>query len=415
MSLSTIFALAFLVGYAPSPNEYFTITYENKSIKITDNTLSVSWWNEGSKQDFTRGRSLTERAREAINSKNAHATLREQFPELYKIVQKIDRETYKPKNDGRVKFDPDREEKFWIVGQKSGRELDKEKLCREILHAIATHDEGGQAQTIRAKLIELMPPPPEKLLKKITLRSQYSTTFVDNAPRENNIALALEAFDGLVVERGEKVSFNDIVGRRTRGNGYQDAKIIIDGEFVDGVGGGVCQASTTIFNAVLLSGLKILESHNHSIPIGYVPLGLDAMVSSVADLEFQNNTGETLYIEARVIDNGPRNRAVVKIYGPASDVKYKTRTEVSEGIQKEEVRGEMPLVEGGLCSITGNVWHMERVILEKGFPPRTAHTYLDTYRNGQLVGTQLIRKSRYKGKERIITYEKKEDIVAEAS
>jgi vancomycin resistance protein YoaR len=174
----------------------------------------------------------------------------------------------------------------------------------------------------------------------------------------------MEKFNGLVISNGQTASFNKIVGKRTAEAGFKEAKIIVDGEFVPGIGGGVCQASTTIFNALLLSGLKIETSHNHSLPISYVPIGRDAMVSSCADLVFTNNTGGNLYFETGTT----RNTAWIKIYGNKTSVQYKPRTTVTE----------MPLKD------------------DECDPARKSTTYLDAYRDGRLVHTKLIRKSSYR-------------------
>ena len=95
-------------------------------------------------------------------------------------------------------------------------------------------------------------------------------------------------------------SFNYTIGERTERRGYKKAKIIVGGEFVDGVGGGVCQVSTTLYNAVLLAGLKVVECHPHSLPVSYVEPSFDAMVNSGwADLKFINDTHNPVIIRAR--------------------------------------------------------------------------------------------------------------------
>ena len=103
--------------------------------------------------------------------------------------------------------------------------------------------------------------------------------------------MALEKFNGLVINPNEEISFNSITGPHTSENGYKSAIVIYNGEFTDGIGGGICQASTTLYNALLTSGVQINEVHKHTLPIRYVPLALDAMVSEyTADLKFVNTT-----------------------------------------------------------------------------------------------------------------------------
>ena len=335
---------------------------------ITNKTLATQWFNLEQKRNFTRGLDIYTRAQRQIDQ--PYETFQTNFPEIWSIIKHIQRQVNKPANNGRIVFNPDAEQKFWVTGQSGGAELDTKQLCAEILGALGRRE----PRTIIAHIREIKPQNPNEMLEKIHIRSQYSTIFTDNHSRECNIALALEAFDGQIIQAGERVSFNDLVGKRTRERGFQEAKIILDGEFVDGVGGGVCQASTTIFNAVMLAGLAITQSHNHSIPITYVPLGRDAMVSSLADLQFKNNTGAPIYIEAKTLDHGHKNSALVRIYGAQKTHDYRPRVEVTT---------------------TGDPAEYE-------IQPRTALTYLDIYQDGELVNTKLIRKSRYKGKPRPI-------------
>lgn len=139
----------------------------------------------------------------------------------------------------------------------------------------------------------------EDNLKLTNLRSSFETliTGISQEGRINNIATALKKFDGRVVRKGEKISFNEIVGETTEENGFSLAKVIVNGKFVDDFGGGVCQASTTLYNALLLADVDIMQANPHSLRVWYVWGGFDAMVSTgISDLVFQNNTGEDIVI-----------------------------------------------------------------------------------------------------------------------
>ena len=401
----------------------FTVYYEfgedanrvQKKLVVTEKILRPKWFFEDSWFEFTKGKSLQERAIQVAEGKGRFKgrmadRVQNHLPEVYKVVNELVREIDVAVNNGVVQFNPDKgndfDDKFWVTGQSKGRRLDVERLCVDIVR-ILVGNTTEDYKSILAVIEDIEPLSEKEVLSKIVKRSEYSTNYPDNEARENNIALAMEAFDGLVIGVGEKVSFNNVVGKRSRDKGYKEAKIIVDGEFVPGVGGGVCQASTTLFNAVLLSGLKIVESHNHSIPISYVPLGRDAMVSSAADLEFVNNTGAPLYIESKVVDRGKSNTATVRIYGERSAKKYKPRVELETLEQDERVVGEVPQFEHYRydAEVGGMVSYQKKVI-ESGYPPRVTKTYLDVYEDGQIVDSKLVRKSRYKGKERVVEYEK---------
>ena len=149
--------------------------------------------------------------------------------------------------------------------------------------------------------------------QQLVLRSKFFTSYPSSTEeRKSNIKLAAKSLDYAFVDVGGEFSFNQTVGARTEKRGYKTAKIIVGGEFVDGVGGGVCQVSTTLYNAVLLAGLKVTEFHAHSLPVSYVAPSFDAMVNSgSADLKFINNTHNPVYIRAFADDA----TLTIEIYG----------------------------------------------------------------------------------------------------
>jgi len=343
---------------------YFTINAGGRNYVVTDEVLRGGWWNENAQRDFRGGKTLFETA-SSFNGKNAIFFIKKNFPDIWVLIKRINKEVEKKPFDGVVLFHSGEKEKFSIGGARSGRDLDEEKLCLDILNAL----KAGEYRDITAQIREIKPKDSQKILAKLGLRGGYTTYFESNPSREYNIGLALAKFNGLTVQNGQTVSFNKVVGPRTSERGFEEAKIIIDGEFVPGVGGGVCQASTTIFNAALLAGLDIDKSFNHSLAISYVPIGRDAMVSSAADLCFTNNTGGNIYIEADMVnakDSKP-GYAFVKIYGNKTNIKYKPRTEITES-----ELGENELI-----------------------PARKSNTYIEAWSGDKLVHSTLVRKSRY--------------------
>ena len=106
--------------------------------------------------------------------------------------------------------------------------------------------------------------------------------------RLHNVGLALSKFDGMTIKSGEEVSFNAVTSPQTVEGGYEKSIIIFNGQFVEGVGGGLCQASTTLYNAVILADLEVIEVSKHTLPVGYIELALDAMVSeNWSDMRFK--------------------------------------------------------------------------------------------------------------------------------
>ena len=176
----------------------------------------------------------------------------------------------------------------------------------------------GKVANVEIPIIEIAPEfNEEELIKSVVKRSEFSTSYATSkADRKNNVKKAIESFNGLIVESGQTVSFNETTGPRTEENGYKSAHIIYNGVYVDGVGGGVCQASTTLYNALLLAGIDIDKVSHHTLPASYVPLSFDAMVSGdYADLVFTNNLENPIYIKTSADDNEVR----VEIYGQDTD------------------------------------------------------------------------------------------------
>ncbi|GAF65351.1 VanW family protein [Alkalihalobacillus trypoxylicola] len=129
------------------------------------------------------------------------------------------------------------------------------------------------------------------------------TTYFDASVlgRSQNILLSADAIDSIILGPGDRFSFNEIVGERTVERGYQEAMEIVNKEFVMGIGGGICQTSSTLFNAIENAGLEIIERYTHSREIGYVPEGRDATVSwGGPDFKFQNSLPYPVLIIAKV-------------------------------------------------------------------------------------------------------------------
>ncbi len=224
--------------------------------------------------------------------------------------------------------------------------------------------------------------------QKLVLRSSFYTTYSNsNEERKSNIALAVKSLNKTFIDVNGEFSFNKTVGERTEKRGYKVSKIIVNGEFVDGVGGGVCQVSTTLYNAVLTAGLKITEYHPHSLPVSYVAPSFDAMVnSSWADLRFINDTHNPVYILA----SADGERIKIEIWGEPLNVKYERKSIVTGEIEapKEQVlyddNGEYPeLYEG------------ERLVLKYSKNGIKSEGYLVCVKAGRVISQRKIRTDKY--------------------
>ena len=213
-----------------------------------------------------------------------------------------------------------------IVGIKLNKYLFYENL-------IKLYRSGGSIININLPVVETVPQITYEKLKRYTYkRSEFSTSIASSSSgRKYNIRKALNALNGTCLSKTERFSFNDCVGRRTVDKGYKNAKIILDGEFVEGVGGGVCQVSSTLYNAVLLAGLNVTKSQKHSQRVGYVKAGFDAMVNyGTSDLIFENNTQGDIYILCKYTDT----QITVSIYGTSlGEVSYDRQYEIVNQVE----------------------------------------------------------------------------------
>lgn len=199
------------------------------------------------------------------------------------------------------------------------------------LSAVKSLDGNGEVQF---KKIEIAPELTEEKLKKLTAyRGEYSTYYSQSIEnRKLNIKIASDYLNGQILEPKQPMSFNDVVGARTRARGFKEANIIFDGQLIAGVGGGVCQVSSTLYNATLISGLDVLAANRHSMPISYLPLSQDAMVTDVSDLVITNNTDSPIYIVSCA--NG--KKLTFKFYGVEKKVTYKLKSKLIEVLPEKE-------------------------------------------------------------------------------
>lgn len=216
---------------------------------------------------------------------------------------------------------------------------------------------------------------------------EYTTYVSGSSVRRNNVRLAGIKCNKIMLP-GETFSYNDTVGQRTTANGFGKAAAYVNGETVDEVGGGVCQASSTLYNAVLYANLQVVERTNHTYISSYVPLGRDATVSwGGPDFKFKNNTDYPIKIV--VSYNGRLN---VKIYGTdLEDTKVEiTCQRLSTIAPKIKYEKDDTLEEG------------TEKVEEKGSNGAKCQTYRKVYKNGKLVSTSKESYSYYKPHQRVV-------------
>ena len=260
------------------------------------------------------------------------------------VLETVKRLVDKPPKDARmIGINKDNiSDPFVYEEEEYGLSLDIEPLRQKLYQMVSVMESGT---------LEIVPDRVKPAVCKADLTGRYSlrasawtkisTSSDEN--RNNNIRHALQDFvNGYRLEPGQAFSFNKVVGERTEARGFFPADEIVSGEMVEGYGGGVCQASTTLFQAAVCAGLQIVTRQPHSEKVRYTELGLDATVylskNRNKDLVFKNNTDSDIYIFA-VVEKDPtekkknRLRARVDIYGAdMGDVEYEMKSVIVETV-----------------------------------------------------------------------------------
>lgn len=219
--------------------------------------------------------------------------------------------------------------------------------------------------------------------QKLQQVSTFSTTFsrrVEN--RAYNIALATSKFSWFIVEKDGSVSFNDIVGKRDEENGYKDSKVILNGEYVQGIGGGVCQVSTTLYNAWIRAGLDVETVRGHSLAPSYVELSQDATVSEYWDLVLKNNSNANVIINGKVIDN----KITFDIYAKDKEYNIQIITKILN-----EILPPPPKIE----YLSASEEPQDNFIKRNAKVGYHSLAYMNKYKKGKLVESKKIREDYY--------------------
>ena len=206
--------------------------------------------------------------------------------------------------------------KFAYTDSSTGWNLDADALVDQLEKMIRE----GQSGRVSVEPAVVEPEVSREQLEHSTVLLGECYTSLENSSssRTSNVNLALSFFNFMTIQPGAKVSFNKVVGKRTELNGFKQAPEYAGTTIQTGIGGGTCQASTTVYGAVIRAGLEILERHRHTMTVGYVPGSQDAAVNdSDKDMRFRNTTENTLYVFAYVDSN--KELAVCKIFGQPID------------------------------------------------------------------------------------------------
>ncbi|WP_102273000.1 VanW family protein [Cytobacillus massiliigabonensis] len=230
------------------------------------------------------------------------------------FIEKLDEQTYKPPVNAYINNFGS------VIEGEPGRKLYR-KAFNDLFYS---YFYKTNASRVQVPMLPIYPRIDRDLLLRIYVKQigQYVTYFNrNNTARSHNITLASEAINNYVIFPGEKFSFNQVVGKRTKERGYMRAPVIVRGELAEDIGGGICQVSSTLFNAADRAGLKMVERYSHSKKVPYVPPGRDATVSWYGpDFSFMNEYSLPVLIRSKVLGG----QMIIQIFS-SDEIDYEPR------------------------------------------------------------------------------------------
>jgi vancomycin resistance protein YoaR len=364
------------------------MTYENKSYSISFKALKAHYDVNNAVEEafnYDKNSGIISNLLKNIGLKSSNQNISLRFladtsivdKEVKKISKKID---YKPK-DAKISLV---DKVFNITNDVNGLKVDSSELTKLIKAAV---DPNSSDDAIEIPVTQVEAKVKADMLSKIdTPISSFTTSFrTSDAARSGNIRIAATAVDGAVILPGEIFSMNKEVGPRVASKGYQEAHVIINGTLTTGLAGGICQATTTLYNAALLANFEIVSRRGHGLHVGYVKPGLDATISGdYIDMKFRNTNKYPIYIHT-IVRNGT---VTATIYGsnehPGQTVELESHVLEKLDPPAPEYVFDPTLKKG------------EKIVDVKSSEGMKSEAYRKVFQNGVLIKTELLSKDKYK-------------------
>lgn len=357
-------------------------TFDSDELKVNDAVKTVvdkAYYQALNKKDYYG----------AVNNGDFRVSFTSIYDNFNDKLQEIISSVQKDPVNSEVVFKPNQDPMFTITKSEKGIKVDVDKLQEQIENKFLKEKDVE----VEIPIITIEPEKNEDYFKnKTRLMSTFSTDLKNSqAGRKHNVTFALSKFNGKVVKAGETVSFNQVTSPQTLEAGYQKATVILNGVFTQGVGGGICQASTTLYNACVLANMQIEEVHKHTLPVGYVELSLDAMVSDgYADFIFTNTSEDDIYIKTFV----ENDKASVEIYGNSIEEDM-TITRDAEFVGNIPHRGDKIVPDTNKQYTNKVIYKGEYYRLKYPREGYEAKAFKNYYKNGELVKREQIRHEKY--------------------
>jgi vancomycin resistance protein YoaR len=311
------------------------------------------------------------------NAAYDHAAVRAKLDEIAAYVTRV------PVDSQILSFDPN-VRAFTFSDEQAGVTIDTDALYQQV---IAKLDQGVAGESITVPPTLITPAITKTdMMNNFKLVAAFTTETTGDKNRNNNISLACQAINGMVLMPGETFSFNQKTGERTLAKGYREAGAIAAGQLIEDVGGGICQVSSTLFNAVVRADLEITSRSPHAWPSTYVKIGEDATVNwPNLDFKFTNQKSTPVFILAYYKDRKcsaevwgmslgvgvtiDLESRTIRTIEPTSEVKYVNNPSLATGESKETVKAR-----------TGYVVDTYKVWFKDGVEAKRSLLYTTTYK-----------------------------------
>lgn len=366
-------------------NNEFELFYNNEEITVDKKTLDVDYKvNElvNKAYDVGRDKDLVTDMKTKISLKKGEKeiipiTCSYNVKKVENLIDKIYSKLYISSKDASAKVV---DGNVVVYEGHKGQAVNKEKLKDIIIYKIENLDSSQSEIPLNVLNPKYTY---DQLMKIDTLLGRYETYFNPKRKnRVNNITVAAKSTSDILVNTNEKFSFNQQLRDNDAYNKLKVAPIILNGKHDKGVGGGICQVSTTIYNAALYAGMDIVQITNHSIPSPYVTKGRDATVSNgYMDFVFKNNNNTPIIVHNEIFEN----KIVSKIYGCNSDKRnIEVETEIVETIKNKKIYKSDSKLEKG-----------SKVVEQEGRLGYTVNTFRLYKSNNEVLKKELVNTSYY--------------------
>ena len=382
----------FTTGISIKDDEALTKSITKSKILEYDTKVATSYTLDEDKITFTKGVSGEKTDVEDIKAKISTALSSYSFSDIIEcsVVSSEPDATEMEALYKEICHDPinatlDKDNDYAIVDSQDGVDYDLET-------ALAAFNKAKEGETFSVDATLTKASISKEMLEKYLFRDTLGTytTYVSGSyVRRNNVKLAGEKCSGTILLPGEEFSYNGVVGERTKANGFGEAAAYLNGETIQEVGGGVCQPSSTLYNAVVLSNLEVTERHNHTYVSSYVPIGRDATVSwGGPDFKFKNNTDHPI----KVVTTYSNNYLTMKIVGTdLEDITVEFTSVQLSSTPYKTIEKEDPTLEEGKTKVDVT-----------GYTGAKAQSYRKVYKAGVLISNEKEAYSAYSKRDKIV-------------